>query len=360
MLFYVALTLLIYFLSRLAEKKDDKKYVVVSLLVLIGVFSLRGRTVGTDLEDVLTYYENSNFQWTEWGYSLLAQTVRFSGSNTLLLFTLSLLIYCPLFLRLWEDRELGSYATSVLIFMLLFYNSTLNIMRQWIAVSFVLFGTRYLKNGVYWKFLATNILAMLFHTSAVIGLGFMAFDLVLNKRLSFKKKLISVVPVVISLVLLIRYYGDSVNSYLINRSTLYFSKTNGTVGLFNITMLLIITIVSAIYWSPRFFSRNAELKDQRFLFAYLNTFCGYLLIWLGYFYPNMERISYYYYVYQILLIGNLFKRIRISNQPVLTKNLCRAVILAPCIYYHIVSMLGNANGVIPYTLSTISEIKFLQ
>ncbi len=354
MLFYIALTITIYLLSRRAEKKNDKKYVFFSLLILILVFSLRGRTVGTDLENVLTLYEKENFRWTEWGYGFLGKTIRLTGSNTLFLFVLSMIIYCPLFLGLWENRDSGSYAVSVLVFMLLFYNSTLNIMRQWVAVSIVFFGLRYLKSGSYLKYLVTNTLAVLFHTSAIICLGYLVFDLILSKRLRLKKTLLAAAFVMVLMVGLMRYFGDFFNGYLIDRTELYLSEAKGSVGLFNIAMLLIITAVCCVFWHPQFFSKNSELKEQRFIFAFVCTLCGYLLIWLGYFYPNMERISYYYYVYQIVLIGNLFKRIRLSRQPVLTKRLCQTVVFLPLVYYYVSGLLGNANGVIPYTVFWIS------
>ena len=68
-----------------------------------------------------------------------------------------------------------------------------NIMRQWIAVSIVFWGTKYLKDNRYIPFIISVVIATLFHTSAVIGLGYLIVSIFFNKKIIKSKKLVSII-----------------------------------------------------------------------------------------------------------------------------------------------------------------------
>lgn len=55
---------------------------------------------------------------------------------------------------------------------LLFFNNSLNMVRQWMAMAIILFGFKYIKNQDLPKFLITILCACLFHSTAIIGLLF--------------------------------------------------------------------------------------------------------------------------------------------------------------------------------------------
>ena len=57
----------------------------------------------------------------------------------------------------------------MLTFYLMFYNNTLNMMRQWMAMSLLLFGFSYLINNERRKYFIVVICGCLFHMSAVMG-----------------------------------------------------------------------------------------------------------------------------------------------------------------------------------------------
>ena len=58
---------------------------------------------------------------------------------------------------------------GMLVFYLMFYNTSLNMMRQWIAMAILFWGLSYLLTNKKKKYFIVVIVACLFHTSALMG-----------------------------------------------------------------------------------------------------------------------------------------------------------------------------------------------
>lgn len=58
---------------------------------------------------------------------------------------------------------------GMLVFHLMFYSFTLNLMRQFIAMSIILWGFRYVREQKIFKFCIVTLIAYLFHQTGVVG-----------------------------------------------------------------------------------------------------------------------------------------------------------------------------------------------
>ena len=187
-----------YFASK--EEDDSFKFmlfsaVVVGLLTLLA--GLRASSVGTDTTSyALPLYEIAfssgsfaDFYSASWyriwryvgvdsfeiGYLLLVWVSSRIGSFQVLLFLTSMLIVLPLYVAFAKKRNKVSLPICVALFMLVYFNTTMNGMRQWVAIAFVFLAVfAEYKDGVplyrQVKVILCFLVALSFHTSAIIGL----------------------------------------------------------------------------------------------------------------------------------------------------------------------------------------------
>lgn len=184
--------LFIYWAERYNER--DIRFLLcsfVAILIPCVVAGLRDISIGTDVkvyaEPMLKIAKDTNsfqeFYHTTWymayvrksisdielGYDLLVYiTAKFFGSVQVLLFFTSILIIVPIYKSLLNIRNKIPIWLGMTVFYLMFYNTSLNIMRQFIAMAFMLLAFSELFNGRKGKFYAYSIVALLFHMSALL------------------------------------------------------------------------------------------------------------------------------------------------------------------------------------------------
>lgn len=139
-------------------------------------------------------------------------------------------------------------AINMMIFYLLIYGGTYNAMRQDVAVALMLLATTYFAEKKYISTTLLSVLAVMFHTTAIIGLLFFVIYAIADKDKVYKA--INVLIVAFSFVLniywesvfstLFRYiviWGDNYSDYLIYRKS---GERNETVIICSIIALIII------------------------------------------------------------------------------------------------------------------------
>lgn len=108
----------------------------------------------------------------EYGYTFLTYVVaKLTGSFQFLQFFIEFFILSFIYLgirRLKIDNMPIWFC--MLTYYLLFFNNSLNIVRQWMAMSILLYGFKYIKEQKLTKFIITILFAYLFHSTAIIGL----------------------------------------------------------------------------------------------------------------------------------------------------------------------------------------------
>lgn len=175
----LALTLLLSFLynrQTLNRKWKELLWVAVIALPLSILGGLRSG-IGTDYFNYCKIFQLISFRSLsgladvrlEYGFVLLVKGVQLITSSYAVCFfviqfiTLFAAFYCFSKLRSKMDMTI-----AVLLYYLICYHQSLNVIRQSLAVSFVMLALVYFTEKKYIFYAACNLLAVLFHYSAIV------------------------------------------------------------------------------------------------------------------------------------------------------------------------------------------------
>ena len=206
---YGLLILTVVVLSYVVEiYKNKNKFLITKILSLAIILlpclfaALRADTVGTDIrvyakpvfDDILrtrSIVSTSSRYDMEVGYVGLAYFCSLvSSSISLFLFATELFIVVPIYLVAYKRSNNCPIWFTMLVFMLIFYCATFNIMRQSIAAAFLLLAYQfYEEKNKSIKIIASVIIALLFHNSTIIGLILYLIPMFLSKVKDSKKRL---------------------------------------------------------------------------------------------------------------------------------------------------------------------------
>ncbi len=177
-----------------SEKRRKEYFIffsIIALLIPCLVAGLRAETVGTDVlvyvkpmvdaaknADGFKEYWNSSWfsQWRdkfvyehEIGFAAVVyMAVKLTGSLGLTLFVIQAVTVVPIFAALALNRKNAPVWPGMLVYYLMYYNSTLNMMRQWMAMGLLLLAFRMLLDKKYGWCMVYTAFAISFHYSAII------------------------------------------------------------------------------------------------------------------------------------------------------------------------------------------------
>lgn len=183
-------------LIAITEKKRTALFVsasAVALLIPCLIAGLRAQNIGTDVmvyvkpltqaaimaDDVGEYL--NTYWFSSWrnlyvmdydiGFSLLVYlTAKLTDSLAGVLFAVQVFMILPIFLALARTRKKFPVWLGMLVYYFLSFNCTLNMMRQWVAMGFLLLAFQLLTEKKLWLTLLITAIACLFHSTAVIAL----------------------------------------------------------------------------------------------------------------------------------------------------------------------------------------------
>lgn len=338
---YISVFLLSSSLLALAERIQKSQrwfFVAVALFLPCVLAGLRANFIGTDTEvylmptitaaqDARSFAEYLESSWFRiWRYLYVGNfeigftsvvyiaTKLFGAIWTKIV--IQLLIVVPVYLSI---KKYGKYPAwlGMLVFYFTTYNATLNLIRQSIAMSFVLLGTIYFLEKSKRGFLACLVIAVLFHKTGVVLLvvaaliHFIKISSQSNDYLSRKIELRNVLIVVgfaiaglfsLSLVIQIlrlaglsnytNYLGDGFR-FVVNQSVLRLP-------------IIVLIIFNWRKWNES--ERNARVFLLMFILTLLCWQLTSVNIYVG-------RISYYVSVIEVITYPSLcYTHIKKSNR----------------------------------------------
>lgn len=300
------------------QKKRIKIKKVVCTLICIEVIlfaSLRGYSVGADTRvylNALEYYRSlphdlilqAELVWPydfEPGYFLLTKVCSWLNmNNTQFLFVVAVLVYVPIFMFIYK-YSCNPYISLLVYFSFGMFSYSLGIFRQMIAVSICLMSVDYIKTREFWKFLVCVLVAMSFHTTAIIFLimYFLSlFDLSKFPKLVFLASIISLVfgsffmRIAVFVFPQYRSYWDQ-------------SQSGGTY------FALILYAISYLTYSYIIRKRKACIEEKIIINAIAIAM---ILQGMSYSVSFFGRVVYYFSVFLLPAIPNLlFKLIRVKK-----------------------------------------------
>ncbi len=292
-----------------AKIHDDKKYVFLCMFVLFLVAALRHESVGGDIVNYITSYEqyakyslkeilelyitddfkDPTYYLTGWLFSRIFHNPQWWLAFVAFAFcgTLGRLIY----------KESKVPALSIIALMALgFYSFSMTGLRQTLAIVLVVFSYEPLKERKLILFVLLVFAASLYHQTALIFL--MAYPIV-NVEIG-KYHLIAAAVVFIIFFAFQSQLLEFMNTFL--QEERYEGYTSGDASQLTISGFI---IQAAIFVYAIFYYKTAVKDNKEILVLYNLSFIGLMFQLYSSFIAEMFRISMYFSVFNVLLIPNV-------------------------------------------------------
>src|SRR5690625_4593512 len=164
----------IIYVLKIEQKLKDKIFLIISFLILTFISAFRGSEVGTDTENYIgifrLYVLGALDPHSETGFALLNQIISYISTHPQsIIIVSSILINLGIMHFIYHNSK-NAWLSVYLYITLFYYFFSFNLVRQFIAMSIVLFAWNFLKQGKVIRFILIVLLASTFHTTALIGL----------------------------------------------------------------------------------------------------------------------------------------------------------------------------------------------
>lgn len=328
----------------LSSAKSASRSVMKKFFVLMSFFSLFfvsaiRYNVGTDYPtyfNLFTWIYEKRANYVEVGYRLLNLLIHYFTNNPQWIFVITSFIIL-IFFYLTVCKYSSDKCLSIFLFITMgFYFYSLNLIRQYIAVSISFYAQKFIRKNEFISFLFLIIFACLFHKSVLIMIP-LYFMLRLRLKLSYYIVL-QVFAIVLTLFhkpVLNLMFNFIYSGYAESHFMEYHFST------YNIIVSFMLTFGCLIYYKKMMLKRDSVILINASIF----TLILYLMFgWLGIF---VSRISVYLSVYHILTIPEIIN-CEISSKRRCFYRLCvYSVFLVFCLLLFKANN-GKASTILPY------------
>jgi hypothetical protein len=351
---YIIVFILCLFFLSIKSKTLLGKFAlaIVALLPLLLLAAFRDASVGTDTSAYLIIRENINGindigkYDMEPLYSILnVLSNNWSFSQQFFLFIIELLIVFPIFITTLKLKDQIQETLVFFIFLMTLYNVSFNMIRQSIAISFVLLSLPYLLEKKYLKHYLLCAIAIGFHYTAIFALIISVLYFI-TQRYSIKKYQGQYLILLIITIVLFSQFPLVFN--LISRHSALLSSYSGYVS--NIkdgdvgysTLIVKLFILCSIILSYRFIqnSRHLHLLD----FFLVCSVVDVILNFIGIFSTYLARITWYTFIVSFISIPYCFK---LRNGKYQLLNI--STIFIYMAYWFYIFVVTGSSETIPYT-----------
>lgn len=343
MLPYLLNITLISFIGLLAKKKNNNILILVFvLIILVAISGLRGSSVGTDTNTYIGIFENipRNFQidsmlnhHVEPLYFLLNWWIKFMNGSSLTLLILTSFIVNFFVIRSILEHSKDKFFSIFLYVGLYHFYQSFNGIRQYIAVSLVLFSYKYVKSKEFSKFIILILIASGFHITALI---FIPFYFIYNRMISFKTLIgftILVFIFIISFNELLSIVFNYFPQYQFYENTIAQSSSGNRD---------IVLSFSFIFLGGMF--GNLKSKSHLYLTMIAITYFAFSILTLFYDANLIMRLGWYFSIFMIIYIPNTL--MFINNDKL--RRLLKYIIFCCVFSLHLYLLSVNFHQVTPY------------
>lgn len=314
-IFVFAFSGILLYLSEYLKKIGNKhlaRCIAVMMLLFVSLFAgVRSVDVGTDV----SYYVVKHFEWAKmydkkiiefikYMYSyeevdFLYTVIQYVGANYfhnlhIVLFILSFITNMFAYLAIDGENKKISVPIAWILYCLLFFNTSLNIVRQSCAIAIVFYMTILYSNkkSSSKNLLLFGILAVLFHRTAILAIIVIFAFVFLGNKKKYNYMLVFMTLIICMFPFCFNVLGSILSniSFLPERYNTYFETLNAEQSsvLLDAIVYTVPSILIAIYMRYN----KKDINHKYYLSIGLVCVCAYL--WTN---LLMERISYYFIVF---------------------------------------------------------------
>ena len=302
---YIITFLISILFIALAQKNKNAKalyylFVIIGLFIPCIIASLRDLSIGTDN---LSYYnlfmKSQNYSFFDFVfikssgeilyYGLCWITSNLLNNYAIFSFLCQLLTILPIYWVLNKESEKSSTVLlGMTIYYLVVYNTSLNMIRQSISLSFIVLAFYMLSKHKFKNVIIFTLISVLFHFSAIISIPIYILYFILNSKISLFKKIIFEALIVLAFLFISIHYVEVLNVFfsIFNLKYIdYISGASSKIRTAGISLLTIIpwsflTIIMTIFYKS-FKSKTTDLRFYYFILiiilfsSYTNSFIAY-------------------------------------------------------------------------------------
>lgn len=303
LLFCILCIIALFVLSK-AEGYDNKFLLLVGIGILSLTSGLRASDVGVDTFD---YYNSivTNFAWHPWqfneeGFRVIVRCIMALFHDPIFVFLIIATVTNGLIIcRLWDFRREASFSFMAFFYIAVFYIGTMNTMRQYLAVAIVFFATRFLERGKYLPFIVALLTSVSIHTTALMGLAYL-FIYIWASAKGRKRVYIALIS-----SLLLPVMGLAIAFYESGHIENYFSNVIENINITFIYRISIYIIACFLMWATA--RRDAAVGigngKARLEIPTISCFLGLAASSAGMFFAHLERLGYYFTMFEAVFWG---------------------------------------------------------
>lgn len=371
-MFYLTLFALTSILFFFAEKSYARSRIMFYTLSYAAIFLLafvagaRDETVGTDIHvyGIQTYraaVAADSFldkaaigEWIDPGYYAINYiAAKIGGGLGLSLFLQSLIMTAFVFYGMKRYMETVPLWLTMTLYDLYFYNLTLNLMRQGIAMAILLWSMRFFETRQIKKLILSAGLCFFFHkTSLLAYAAIFALYWAAGKSELFQKRFMMLVVAagfcaVAFFAVALTYLSD------ISPTLEHFAAYGGVVGTFkpSISTLNVLFRVAAVIAILTMSSIGILSSSERYVVCSI-FIADIAMQFFGLYTYYATRMGYYFFICGMPLLLNLLAKARISKGTLALTNACIVVFFCYlCIRFNFVQ---GDNETYPYSSETLN------
>lgn len=315
-IFYTIILVFTTFLATLDNLLNTKlkKLNLLSIILILSLCSgFRAESVGRDTRAYMMIIGSCRVNYfgvvdnyVERGFVLFVKSILFIYDNPqFVLFVISLIINSMIIGRIYSLKNKISFPFAVFSYVSLYYLATYSGIRQWIAIAMVFFGSKYLFKGKYIIFTIFVLMASAIHNSALVALLYIPLDMLFLDKTQVKHKTIFYASIIFSPFIVYGFYMFLIKTGLIYKYNHLLSDEYKSYNIgFSIFIKIAIILFVSTFVKETDYRFNDKVFCKKVILIYL---IGVLISFIGYFYKNIFRISWYFIIYEIIFFSMVSK-----------------------------------------------------
>lgn len=240
----------------------------------------------------------------ESGYAFINYIIRMVTSNAEVFFAiLAFFFVFPVYHTLYKMRAFVNPAWGVFVFTTVFFFQAMNLRRIYLAAALMFWATSFLIDKQYSRYILLLIACVFIHTSAIIMVAPLIYDLFVGKKIS-KYTLIILSAV---FIIAVYYFKDMFFSFAITDRYANYGVQSGGIGLLQIVYHIPLVYVLMKHKSES----EMEIRYRNIGFIYI--LMSFAVGIFGYFVTMIGR-AFVYFIFPFVLAPSYYSKQYIGHE----------------------------------------------
>lgn len=340
---FIVLTAFVLLFAFIAERRNSFPFFFLCMFSLALFSGLRNESVGIDTVQYYRVYQEvlngKNVYGIEDSFLDICRFLQnLSDSPEFLVFVMSFLTNVLIVARLWTLRKECSFFVMVAIYIASFYPESMNVMRQFLAISLVFAGTYFLKKKTFWFYILFCFIAFLFHKTALLGflllIVFLFVSRDVNKWIRYGGILVFSLFVVYSAPMLVE---------MMEIYSRYFNRLGSGVGLIMLYKICLFCLAVIIAKFGLYSQSGTVQGKERLNITYTFSYAmGLILCSFGTMFLFMDRIALYFMMFEMPFWGKFAQS---RCYPLFYRTMISLLVVSLYMLY----LFSDGQGIFPYS-----------